>query len=890
MIEVGPLGTDPARGLTTSEAARRLAEIGPNRLERVEAKGLWRRLVGELTHLLALVLWAAAGLALFAGIHDPESGMTTLGVAIIAVILINGGFSFWQEHRADQALRLLEKLLPRRVTVLREGVLEEIDAESLVPGDVVLLEAGARVPADGRVVAARAAKVDTSTLTGESIPQVVEVDEGQPKSDQPALFAGTVLVSGRVTMVVTATGRATRFSGIADQAQLTTETTSPIHREIRQVSRTVTLVAVALGLVFLAIGRLRGLDWTAAVMFGIGIIVANVPEGLLPTVTLALAMSAQRMAKRKALVRHLPAVEALGAATVICTDKTGTLTENRMQVERWYVPGRGEVEHAAEAEPGASRLLSCALLCHDLVEAHGNVGGELVGDPMEVALVVAARRARPAWQSLERLDEIPFDTKRKRLLTLHPEGSARVAYQKGALEVLLTLATSVEKDGRRAPVDDALRAELLAAERSFGERGLRVLAFGYRVGTSSSTLSELDGDLVLTGLAALRDPPRPEVAAAMSACHEAGIRVIMITGDHPTTASAIAREIGLVRGAAPTVLTGAQVGAMSDVELQLALGADEIVLSRMAPEDKTRIVLALQRKGEIVAVTGDGVNDAPALRAADVGIAMGRTGTDVARAVADIVLLDDNFASIVAAIEEGRGVYANVRKFLVYILTSNVPELVPFLAFVLFRIPLPLTIVQILAVDLGTDMVPALGLGAERPGENVMRIPPRARSERLLTGSMLLRAYAFLGVIEAAAGMTAYAWVLWRGDWEWGTDLSASDPLYKSATTACLMGIVVAQVGNVFACKTGHERFRWRQLFDNRIVLAGVAIELLLMVGIAYTSVGQAIFGTAPIDASTWLVAAPFALLVFLADGTRKVIVRSWRSSSRATEPRAVSP
>jgi calcium-translocating P-type ATPase len=849
-----------------------LAEIGPNRLEPVETKALWRRFVGELTHLLALVLWVAAGLALFAGIHDPASGMTTLGVAIVAVILINGGFSFWQEHRADQALRLLENLLPRRVTVLRDATPEEVDAEILVPGDVVLLEAGARVPADGRVVEARAAKADTSTLTGESIPQVIEVDEST--SDQPLLFAGTVLVSGRVTMIVTATGRATRFSGIADQAQLTTEATSPIHREIRQVSRTVTLLALALGLVFLVIGRLRGLDWTAAAMFGIGIIVANVPEGMLPTVTLALAMSAQRMAKRKALVRHLPAVEALGAATVICTDKTGTLTENRMRVEHWFVPWRGEVEGA---EVSGARLLACARLCHDLVEGHGEASDGFIGDPMEIALVVAARRARPDAEPLERLDEIPFDTKRKRLVTLHREGDARVAYVKGALEVLLSLAASLEVEDRQVPIDDDLRGELLAAERTFGERGLRVLAFGYRTGPNSATAAELDCDLVLTGLAALRDPPRPEVPAAMTACHRAGIRVIMFTGDHPTTASAISREIGLVRGAAPTVLTGAQVGEMSDVELQLALGAEEIVLSRMAPEDKTRIVLALQRKGDIVAVTGDGVNDAPALRAADVGVAMGRTGTDVARAVADIVLLDDNFASIVAAIEEGRGVYANVRKFLVYILTSNVPELVPFLAFVLFRIPLPLTIVQILAVDLGTDMVPALGLGAERPGEDVMRVPPRPRSERLLTANMLLRAYAFLGVIEAAAGMTAYAWVLWRGGWEWGDTLAANDPLYRSATTACLMGIVVAQVGNVFACKTESERFHWRRLFDNRIVLAGVALELLLMVAISYTSAGQSVFGTGPLDASTWLVAAPFAFLVFFADEARRAVVRRWR-------------
>ncbi|MFO0649247.1 MAG: cation-transporting P-type ATPase [Polyangiales bacterium] len=891
----GLTGPDGAQGLTASEAARRLAEVGPNRLERAASKPLWRRFAAELTHLLAVVLWVAAALSLFAGVHDPGSGMTTLALAIVGVIVVNGTFSFWQEYRADRALRSLEQRLPRRVTALRDGALREVDAEQLVPGDLVALEAGDRVPADGRVIEARSAKVDTSTLTGEAVPLSVDVDATPERDDhRPStaaklpgrLYAGTALVSGRVKMTVTATGRATRFADIARMAQTTGAVTSPIHREIRRVSRAVTALSVSLGVLFLFIGRLRGLDWTSAALFGIGIIVANVPEGLLPTVTLSLAMSAQRMAKKKALVRHLPAVEALGASTVICTDKTGTLTENRMRLEAWHVVGRGPVDRDDPRAP-PRRLLDCAASCHDLEAVRAGGVERALGDPMEVALVTAARAVDPSLGRASKVAEVPFDTRRKRLVTVHGEGDGRVAYVKGALEALLPLATAVEVEGAPAPLDDARRDELLAAERAFGERGLRVLALAYRLGPATASAEALDRDLVLLGLAALRDPPRPEVAAAMSACHTAGIRVVMITGDHPTTAVAIAREIGMVRTPDVVALTGAAVAEMSDGELQLALAAPEVVLSRMAPEDKTRIVLALQRKGDVVAVTGDGVNDAPALRAADVGVAMGRGGTDVAREVADIVLLDDNFATIVAAIEEGRGVYANVRKFLTYILTSNVPEAVPYLAFVLLGVPLPLTIVQILAVDLGTDMVPALGLAAEPPPEDAMRVPPRTRDDRLLSAGVLLRAYLFLGTIEATAAMTAWLWVLRRGGWRFGAPLATSDPLYKSATTACLLGIIVAQVGNVFACRSDRLPLRWAKLLSNRFILAGVAIELTLMLLIAYTPPGNAVFGTAPVDASVWLVAAPFPLLLVLLEEARKTLARALDARKRRRSPAA---
>ncbi|MEA3187573.1 MAG: sodium/potassium-transporting ATPase subunit alpha [Chthoniobacter sp.] len=387
------------------------------------------------------------------------------------------------------------------------------------------------------------------------------------------------------------------------------------------------------------------------------------------------------------------------------------------------------------------------------------------------------------------------------------------------------------------------------------------------------------------GLVGLEDPPRPEVADALQKCRDAGIKVIMVTGDHPQTGTAIAREIGLVRSATPVVITGEQLGHLSDIQLQLALDAPEIIFARVLAEQKMRIVGALQNKREIVAVTGDGVNDAPALRKADVGIAMGRSGTDVAREAADMVLLDDNFASIVDAIEEGRAVFANIRNFLTYILTSNVPELIPYLAFVVFRIPLPLTIIQILAVDLGTDMLPALGLGAEKPGPDIMKAPPRSRADRLLNWPLLARAYLFLGLLQAAAAMSAYWFVLHHGGWHFRETLAAHDPLCLQATTACLSAIIVMQIANVFLCRSDRQALFARGLFSNKLILAGIATEIALILLIDYTPWGNALFGTAPIPLAVWFFIIPFALGMLALEELRKWLVSSFGSRRAAILP-----
>jgi sodium/potassium-transporting ATPase subunit alpha len=878
-------------GLSADEAGRRLREFGPNQILRLPSVPLFQRFLKGFTHFFALILWIAAALAFLAEWFEPGGGMGALGAAILGVILINALFSFWQEYRAEKALAALQKLLPHQVKVVRDGSIQELPAESLVPGDVVLLDGGDDVPADARLLRALGVRVSTATITGESLPQARD-ELPQPEEElihsRNVLLAGTSVVAGQATALVFATGMYTEFGKIARLTQNTREVLSPLQQEIVRLSRLVALFATALGVVFFLIGQVLGLSFWANFIFAIGIIVANVPEGLLPTVTLALAMGSQRMARRSALIRHLPAVETLGSATVICTDKTGTLTQNRMAVRKVYLPGHGDgpttIHQCAGLERTALRFLETALLCHDLKEAANHGETKLLGDPMEVALVEMAQRFMPR-PTYPRVDQVPFDADRKRLVTLHETPQGLALYAKGALETLLPLCGQVQVGENLQSVSPEWKKSILAAQDALADEGLRVLAFAYRLVPEGCDRSHLEEDLVFTGLVGLEDPPRPEVPEAIRKCKEAGIQVIMVTGDHPHTAQAIARQIGLTGTEPSVVITGEKLRRMSKTQLQLALDAPDVLFARVGADQKMRIVQALKAKGHIVAVTGDGVNDAPALRQADIGIAMGLSGTDVAREAADMVLLDDNFASIVAAIEEGRAVFANIRKFLTYILTSNVPEIVPYLAFVLFRIPLALTIIQILAVDLGTDMLPALALGAEKPEPGMMQRPPRSRTERLLTWPVLRRSYLFLGLMEAAAGMAAFFFVLLRGGWTHGQILASDAPVYLQATTACLAAIVVTQVVNVFLCRSDRDSAFSKAPGTNRLIFVGIATELALLALIVYTPVGNLLFGTAPIGLAVWLFTLPFALGMLLLEEFRKWFVRRRTARRNPLEP-----
>lgn len=875
-------------GLTQNEARRRLAEGGPNVLPRPQRPPWYVRLAANFNHFFALLLWAGALLAAIGGMRE-------LAAAIIGVVLINGLFSYWQEYQAERAVEELEALLPRQVLVKREGEPRMVAVSEVVPGDLLILTEGEAAPADARLVHAERLRIDASALTGESSPvprraEPIDPSAGTLISLPNLVLAGTTVVSGRAEAVVFATGGATEFGRIARLAGAQRERPSPLELELREVTRIVSLIAVTMGVVFFFTGVLLGkLSLVGAFLFAVGIIVANVPEGLLPTLTLALAMGVRRMARRKALVKRLSAVEALGAATIILTDKTGTLTENRMSVVELWTEGRNLLLTSTPApanEAVALLVRTAALACDaDWPKTQTPAAGP-TGDPMEAAILRAARSLGISEEMLAawpRVGELPFDSSRKRMTVIHQIGPAPIACVKGASGELLPRCTRLRWAGRELGLGPELRDQVEAAVSQMAGRGLRVLAVAVRELDPSQTPGrdgwepeQIERELTLLGLLAFEDPPRPEVPAAIQACRGAGIRIVMVTGDDPHTAQAIGEQIGLFEGS-PRIVTGAELDKLSPSEVELLFQQRDLLFARVAPEHKLLLVEACQRRQEVVAVTGDGVNDSPALRRAEIGIGMGETGTDVAREAADIVLADDNFASIVAAIEEGRAAYENVRKFVTYIFASNIPEIVPYLAFVLFDIPLPLTVMQILAVDLGTDLVPALALGAEHAEADLMRRPPRRRGSRLLDRPTLLRAYGWLGVLEAVFAMSAYFAAYWLSGWRPGRSLWAYPKAYPTATTMTLAAIVSCQVGNVFACRSWNQSTLKLGLLSNRLVVAGIGVEIAVLVALIYLPPLASAFGLAPLSLTHWLLLAPLGPAVFLLEEARKACARRFR-------------
>jgi magnesium-transporting ATPase (P-type) len=794
--------TAPARtpGLTSAEAADLLTRVGPNVLPHSEQVPVWRRLAKQFVHFFALLLWVAAALALV-------GGMPALGAAIVAVVLVNGVFAFVQENRAEHAAAGLRDLLPVYATVLRDGQEQQVTADLIVPGDVVMLVAGDRITADMTCLEAQSALVDTSTLTGESAPR--EATAGDE------VFAGCFLVQGRVTAHVAATGARTRLGGIAKLTQQPRPAT-PLERDIAHLVRMIAIIAGAVGVGFFALMLALGVPASDGFIFGIGVTVALVPEGLLPTVTLSLAIGAQRMAGQNALVRRLESVETLGATTFICTDKTGTLTENQMNVVSIWTPaGEAHIQghgFSAQAEvrlsdPQAAQAVHATAIAAALASPPPEwVGAQRVGDPVEVAIAVLVQRLGIVEEGTAE-GYLPFDVHRRLAVALMPD---RLVC-KGAPEAILAACDAVP-----ATVDRALET-LLA-------RGLRVLAVaqGPRnvVAPPGTQGTGVLAHLTLLGLLGFHDPPREGVTQAITECRLAGVKLAMITGDHPTTARRIADQIGLALPDSPVLVADelpddiAVMGAMVD--------HDGVVLARADPEDKLRIARALQARGHIVAMTGDGVNDAPALKMADIGIAMGRSGTEVAREAADLVLLDDHFATIVAAVRQGRETFLNVRRFLTYHLTDNVAELAPFLLWALSggRFPLALGVMQILALDLGTDTLPATALGAERAGARVLDHPPV--SGRLLDRTVAWRAFGILGPTEAVAEIAVFTAALWAAGWRLGESFPHGSAL-AAASGGAFLTVVVMQMANSFACRsTSHPAWRlpWT---SNRFLLVAVA-------------------------------------------------------------------
>lgn len=904
------LGTS-YKGLNTEEAKERQNKLGKNVISEKKGRPIILVFLSNFISLMAILLWAGGIIAFVAD-------MPQLAVAIWLVNVINGVFSFWQEFRAGKATEALKKMLPSYVRVIRGNEEKQILAEDLVPGDIMLIQEGDKISADARIFECSDLQVNQSTLTGESNPvrktQDHIVKNGLSRFEIPNLiFTGTSVASGTAKAAVISIGMNTEFGKIANLTQTVKAEQSPLEKELDKLTKQVSIMAISIGALFFIAATLFVREPLAqAFIFSLGMIVAFIPEGLLPTVTLSLAMAVQRMAKEHALVKHLSAVETLGCTTVICSDKTGTLTQNEMTVCNLWLPDQelevtglgyapvgkimnGNSEIMASENENLKLLLTAASLCSNARVLPPNDKSDrytVLGDPTEACLGVAAQKAGIDIESqlnmTPRIRELPFDSRRKRMSTIHKlekplNGCQRIAYIKGAPKEVLELCTEVFSNGNREGLTEEKRRQIMQANDTYAKNGLRVLAVAYRLlsrndnlpaALSSYTPELIEQNMIFIGLVVMADPPRPEVAAAVELCHKANIRIIMITGDYGLTAESIAKRIGIVKGNHPRIVSGVELEKMSEDELKEAL-KDEVIFARVAPEQKYRVVCSLQEMGHIVAVTGDGVNDSPALKKADIGVAMGISGTDVAKEAADMILTDDNFASIVRAIEEGRAVYSNIRKFILYILNSNMPEGAPSAAFLFSRggIPLPLTVMQILSIDLGTDMMPALGLGTELPEEGIMNKPPRSRNEALLNKGVVIKGFLWYGLLESIVAMFAYFLVNITYGWP-DVQLASTGNVYRQATTMTLASIVFCQVGMVLNCRTEKQSIFKVGLFSNKRVVQGIIFEILLICAIIYIPFLQSIFQTAPIGIKEWAFLIVLPLFILLVEEVRKAI---WR-------------
>ncbi len=892
-------------GLNATEVKRRLEQYGSNQIKEVKKKPIIYKFFVNLYQLLALLLWAASLLAFLTG--TPQ-----LGFAIIAVIMINAIFSFWQEYQAEKAIKALKKLLPVTAKVIRKGKQEEIPAAGLVPGDVIILKEGDHISADVRLVEAYQMQVDSSTLTGESKP-VRKIAIPETKDDKTwienvnFIFAGTSVSSGSGKGVIFATGEKTELSKIAALTQEVKETPSPLQKELSRVTQIIALLAILMGITLFTVNvYLIKLAFSAALLFAIGLTVANVPEGLLPTVTLALAAAVQKMARENALIKRLSSVETLGSTNIICTDKTGTITKNEMTVHKVWIPdklidvtGAGykpegvylldNAEISYKNITGLNCLLRIATFCNDakILEPNQSDGEwKIAGDPTEAALLVAARKNGFNWEEKikkqPRIAELTFDSKRKAMTTIHQKDNGQIAYTKGAPEKIIKISNKIYVNNEVLPFTEEDKQKVHGIYDELASSGLRILGMAYNelpADFEDYRHSIVEKDLVFVGVMGMKDPPRPEVKPAVEDCHDAGIRILMITGDYGPTARSIAHEVGISDHESTHIVTGKELDELSDEQLKQVLidkcdGVCNVIFARAVPEHKMRIASLLQSMNEIVAMTGDGVNDAPALRKADIGVAMGISGTDVAKEASDMVLTDDNFATIVKAIKEGRTIYENIRKFITYIFSHETAEIIPFVLMVLLKIPLPITVMQILAIDLGTDTLPALALGVGPSESDVMDRPPRSRKERLLNRFVIIRGYLFLGSIEAALVMSGYFWVLYNAGWTFGVSLSSSNPLYLKATTMVFAGIVMAQIGNLLGCQTTRTSAFTVGIFKNKWIIRGIIFEVVLMLSIVYLPFMQNIFNTAPLGLNEWLYLTPFIPIMIFAEELRKYLTR----------------
>jgi Ca2+-transporting ATPase len=900
------LDTHPENGLTPEEAAARLDQYGPNELEERGTKSRWSILWEQFTEVMVVILIIAAVVSIFLNEF-------TNAVVIMLIVVLNAVLGYTQEYRAEQAIAALKQMAVPLVRVVRGGQIREISAREIVPGDLVLVEAGNKVPADGRLVEAVNLKAQEAALTGES--EAVEKDHGLVAGGELAVgdrrnmvYMGTVITYGRGRIIITETGMNTELGRIANLIQGVEREPTPLQRRLESLGKTLALAALALILVVIGVGWIQGEAWTTLILTAISMAVAVVPEGLPAVVTITLALGAQRMLKRESLVRKLPAVEALGSVTTICSDKTGTLTENRMTVTLLDVAGdqrsvdalmekgipmrklEADIDLSLEpSERTLTLLVKAMTLANDarLQPADDGQSRRAIGDPTEGALVVAASQLGLEKETLEerwpRVSEVPFTSERKRMTTVHEtlvppaetdapwRDDPYVAFTKGAVDSLLEITSRVWVGDGAVPLDEGWVERIDRANAEMAANGQRVLGVAFR------TLDELPGagsqekieeGLTFIGLVGMLDPPRPEVREAVAKCRTAGIRPVMITGDHPLTARHIAVELDIARPNSLTI-TGSELAQMSASDLEARV-ENVPVYARVSPEHKLNIVTALQDRGQIVAMTGDGVNDAPALKKADIGVAMGITGTDVSKEAADMVLLDDNFATIVAAVEEGRVIFDNIRKFIRYTLSSNTGELFVMLLAPFLGMPLPLVPLQILWINLVTDGLPGLALAIEQGDPGVMRRPPFKPDEGIFSrglGKQILWVGSLMGAVSL--GMGWYFWTLA------GRPAVGGHHVEVHWRTMLFTTLVLAQMGNALALRSNRESIFKIGLFSNMAMVGAIVLTFVLQLALIYVPFLQGIFSTAALTWWELLITLGASLVVFFA-----VELDKWRRRS----------
>jgi Ca2+-transporting ATPase len=937
---IAALATDASRGLSPSEAQDRLQQYGPNQLKSAPETPWWKRLLEQFENFLVIILLVATVISVIEWLlQDPrESALPYEAIVILAIVILNAMLGFIQESRAEKSVRALMALAAPESTVIRDGDRQRIATHEIVPGDVVLVEAGDKIPADSRLIEVANLKTDEAPLTGESMPVSKEtrpIDGDAGLGDRHnMLFSGTVATYGRGRAVVVATGMDTEVGRIAGLLESAEKEPTPLQQELDRTGKRLSVIMLGICAVVFAAGLLTTTTFNLNVvlslfLFAVALAVAAIPEALPAIVTVGLSLGVRRMAAAHAIVRKLPAVETLGAATVICSDKTGTLTRNEMTVRAiatadaiievggsGYIPegaftaGGKPVDAASPHRESLVQILRAAALANDSILAQRDGRWAVQGDPTEGALVVAARKfgiGAPDLEKLPRIAEIPFTSERKRHTTVHTDrdnpAELRV-FVKGAPEILLAKCRYVWESGKAEPLSDARRSELLQRNEGLARQALRTLAIATRTvpaaslgiepktaGASDVTIEppeSVEDDLVLLGLAGMIDPPRPEARDAVITARRAHIRSVMITGDHPATAEAIARELTIFEAGARLV-TGNDLRGMDDAALD-AIVEDVRVFARVDPEHKLRIVGALQRKGHIVAMTGDGINDAPALKAANIGVAMGITGTDVSKEAADMVLTDDNFASIVRAIEEGRGIYDNIRKYLIYLLSSNAGELLTMFAGVMLAgmlglasaeagLFLPLLAAQLLWINLVTDGPPALALGVDPRDPDVMEREPRQRGTGVLTTDDWIRLAAIGAVmmVGTLAVLDAYypggLFTLFAK----GAAPNAADEAY--ARTMAFTTLMMFQLFNVYNCRSS-----WRSalsgFFDNKWLLVAVLLSLGTHVLVIYVPFLQAAFHTVALTAVDWVVTTLVAATLLIGMEIVKVLLRAKRRTA----------